>query len=251
MYLLCITHFDVSLTVHLSIIFVIDQLNAQSARSTKHKNYTYEFIYVVASKSSRNHFIYEKYKMVESFKLHFHQNTSVVQLYLPTTVKMLQRFLEAILWNPFQLVRRILNDVTSITKAPSVHLWFQLREQVKISWSQLNHCAFMTIFLLEWEMFQTKFVEKIKTHYKSYCSTVHFRRITSIYQPTNAHIISHKTHLKHFKTLRHVSILSNHHQGALFLAKDILQYSQFNSYLQTRCCGSISCRVGMCCGAVV
>ena len=30
------------------------------------------------------------------------------------------------------------------------------------------------------------------------------RNITLIYQPTNAHIISHKTHLKHFKTLRHV-----------------------------------------------
>ena len=30
----------------------------------------------------------------------------------------------------------------------------------------------------------------------------------------------------------------------------MLQYSQFNSYLQTRCCGSISCCVGMCCGAV-
>jgi len=87
-------------------------------------------------------------------------------------------------------------------------------------------------------------------HYKSYCSTVHFRRITSIYQPTNAHIISHKTILKHFKTLPHVSILSDHHQGALFLAKVILQYSQLNSYLQTRCCGSISCCVGMCCGAV-
>ena len=86
--------------------------------------------------------------------------------------------------------------------------------------------------------------------YKSYCSTVHFRRITSIYQPTNAHIISHKTHLKHFKTLWHVSILSDHHQGALFLAKVILQYSQFNSYSQMRCCGSISCCVGMCCGAV-
>ena len=87
---------------------------------------------------------------------------------------------------------------------------------------------------------------------KSYCSTVHFRRITSIYQPTNAHIISHKSllnTLKHFKTLRHVSILSDHHQGALFLAKVIIEYSQFNSYLQTRCCGSISC-VGMCCGAV-
>jgi len=64
--------------------------------------------------------------------------------------------------------------------------------------------------------------------------------ITSIYQPTNAHIISHKAILKHFKTLRHVSILSHHHQGALSLAKVILQYSQFNSYLQTRRCGSIS-----------
>ena len=57
-------------------------------------------------------------------------------------------------------------------------------------------------------------------------------------------------HIKHFKTLRHISILSDHHQGALFLAKVILQYSQFNSYLQTRCCGSVSCCVGMCCGAV-
>jgi len=78
-----------------------------------------------------------------------------------------------------------------------------------------------------------------------------FYPFTSIYQPTNAHIISHKTLLKHFKTLRHVSILSDHHQEALlFLAKVMLQYSQLNWYLQTRCCGSISCRVGMCCGAV-
>ena len=59
----------------------------------------------------------------------------------------------------------------------------------------------------------------------------------------NAHIIIHKTFLKHFKTLRHVSILSDHHQESLFLAKVLLQYSQFNSYLQTRCCGSISCCV--------
>ena len=86
--------------------------------------------------------------------------------------------------------------------------------------------------------------------YKSYRSTVHFCRITSIYQPTNVRIVSHKTLLKHFKTFRHVSILSDHHQGALFRAKVILQYSQFNSYLQTRCCGSISCCVGMCCGTV-
>ena len=45
------------------------------------------------------------------------------------------------------------------------------------------------------------------------------------------------------KRLLHVSILSDHHQGALFLAKVIIQYSQFNSYLQTRCSGSISCCV--------
>jgi len=30
----------------------------------------------------------------------------------------------------------------------------------------------------------------------------------------------------------------------------LLLYSKFNWYLQTRCCGSISCCVGMCCGAV-
>ena len=86
--------------------------------------------------------------------------------------------------------------------------------------------------------------------YKSYCSTVHFCSITSNFQPTNAHIISYKTLLKNFKTLRHVSVLSDHHQGALFLAKVMLQYAQFNSYLQTSYCGSISCCVGMCCGTV-
>ena len=70
--------------------------------------------------------------------------------------------------------------------------------------------------------------------YKSYCTTVHFRRITSIYQPTNARIISHKTLLKHFKILRQVSILSDHHQGALFFVKVILQYKQFNSLSKER-----------------
>jgi len=95
--------------------------------------------------------------------------------------------------------------------------------------------------------FQPKF--RFNHKYKSYCGTVHNRRITSIYQPTKARIISHKIFLKRFKTLRHVSILSDH-QRAFFLAKVILQYSQFNSYLQTRCCGSTPCCVGMCCGAV-
>jgi len=74
--------------------------------------------------------------------------------------------------------------------------------------------------------------------------------ITSICQPTNSHIISHKKLLKHFKTLRHVSILSDHHQGPYFLAKVILYYSQFNWCMQMRCCGCISYCVGMYCAAV-
>ena len=112
--------------------------------------------------------------------------------------------------------------------------------------AQLAMSTSLLIFLLV----MVRFVNAFDCTYKSYCCTVHFRRITSIYQPMNAHIISHNTHLKHFKTQRHISVLSDHHQGALFLAKVILRYSQFNSYLQTRCCGSISCCVGMCYGAV-
>jgi len=82
---------------------------------------------------------------------------------------------------------------------------------------------------------------------KSYCSTVHFRRITSIYQTTNAHIISHKTLLKHPDMFRSYQIVI---RELCSFAKVILHYSQFNSYLQTRCCGSISCCVGMCCGTM-
>jgi len=46
-----------------------------------------------------------------------------------------------------------------------------------------------------------------------------FCRFNSVHQPTNAHVISHEILLKRFETLRHVSILSDHHHGALFLAK--------------------------------
>ena len=44
---------------------------------------------------------------------------------------MLETFLEPTLWKRFQLLRLILNDVSSITKAPSLQCWFQSREQVK------------------------------------------------------------------------------------------------------------------------
>jgi hypothetical protein len=49
---------------------------------------------------------------------------------------MSETFLEVNVWKHFQLFRRIHNDVSSITKVPSLQCWFQLREQVVISWSQ-------------------------------------------------------------------------------------------------------------------
>jgi hypothetical protein len=57
---------------------------------------------------------------------------------LPTTVKMMETFLETILWKPFQLFRRILNDAASTAKAPSLQCWFHLGKQVRIIWSKIR-----------------------------------------------------------------------------------------------------------------
>jgi len=56
----------------------------------------------------------------------------------PATVNDLETFLEAILWKPFQLVRRILNGFSNITKALSLQCWFHSGEQGNISWSQIR-----------------------------------------------------------------------------------------------------------------
>jgi len=56
---------------------------------------------------------------------------------LPANVNVLETFLEAILWEPFQLFRRIL-DFRSITMALSLQCWFQLREQVNIGCRQFR-----------------------------------------------------------------------------------------------------------------
>jgi len=57
-------------------------------------------------------------------------------IFLPATGEMSETFLDVIVWKPFQLFRRIHNDVSSNTKAPSLQCWFQLKEQAVISWSQ-------------------------------------------------------------------------------------------------------------------
>ena len=95
--------------------------------------------YVVNSKCFRNHFIFQKYKSVQSFQQHFLQNSPLCNnTLLPATVRLLESFLEAILWKPFQLFRRILNDASSITIAPSVQCLFQSRKQVQFSSSRVR-----------------------------------------------------------------------------------------------------------------
>jgi hypothetical protein len=74
-------------------------------------------IYDVTSKYSRNHFTSEKYKTVQSFKLYYHQDRPHVLICTsPATVKLLETFLEAIMWKAFQLFRRNLNYISSVTK---------------------------------------------------------------------------------------------------------------------------------------
>jgi len=55
---------------------------------------------------------------------------------------LLETFLGANLSKPFQLFLRIPNDVV-ITQAPFLQCWFQLREQVKISWSHVRRLCIM------------------------------------------------------------------------------------------------------------
>ena len=100
-------------------------------------------MHLITSKCSWNHFNSEKYKTVQSLQLHFLQNIHLVQLY--TSASDYEGFgnIPAILWNPFQLFRSILNDLSNITKVPSLHGWFQLREQVKISCGQVGRVCGM------------------------------------------------------------------------------------------------------------
>jgi hypothetical protein len=83
------------------------------------------------------------------------QNSTIIEAAFPSkwhpscictllTVKLLETFLEAILWRAFYFFLRILNDASSIRKC-----WFQSKEQIEISWRQmslgdaavLSHCS--------------------------------------------------------------------------------------------------------------
>jgi hypothetical protein len=124
-------------------------------------------IQVVASKCSRSYFSSEKYKQYHHLSYTSFKRVSLCNYtLLPATVKMFETFLEIILWKPFQLFRRILNYVSSITKAPSLHCWFHWREQVKISCSQFRGVLTMV------QCCHFVFCQKILEHNRPVCSSI-------------------------------------------------------------------------------
>jgi len=81
---------------------------------------------VVTSKCSWHHFISKKYKTVQTLKLHFFKIVPLCDYTLiPMTVKLLETFLEAILWKHSQLFVAFL--IMSIASQCS----YQSREQAK------------------------------------------------------------------------------------------------------------------------
>ena len=83
-------------------------------------------------------FVSEKYKTAQSLSyISFKIAPLCKYTLLPATVKLLETFLEAILWKHFQLFRHIFNEVSSVTKAPFIQCWLQSSEQVKLSCNQL------------------------------------------------------------------------------------------------------------------
>jgi hypothetical protein len=62
---------------------------------------------------------------------------------LPATEKVLETFLINILQKPFRLFRRILNNVSSIIKVPSLQCSLQSKKQVKTNRSQVRRVSRM------------------------------------------------------------------------------------------------------------
>ena len=76
---------------------------------------------------------------MQSFKLRFLQNSPLLQLYTSANdYKGVGDIPGSLFVKPFQLFRYILDDVSSVTKAPSLQCCFQSREQVTISYSQVR-----------------------------------------------------------------------------------------------------------------
>ena len=128
------------------------QINIKVKRYTKYQSLHLRRLSTVnrgSFKCSRNHFIYDKCKTVQSFKLYLLLNSHLVRICtFANDWNVLETLREVILWNLFQFFHCILNDVINITKAPSLQCWFQWTDREKSSWSQvdsplLSHCSLL------------------------------------------------------------------------------------------------------------
>ena len=102
--------------------------------------------YVLSLKCSRNHFFppLRNTKKIQSLKLHFLQNSPLVQLYSSVSdCKGVRNIPGSHFVKPFQLFRRILNYVSSTTKVPSLQCWFESRKQVKFNYSHVRRVWWM------------------------------------------------------------------------------------------------------------
>ena len=87
-------------------------------------------LYTVASDYSRNHFIADKHKTVQLYKVYFIQNSPILQLYTSASdCKGVGNFPGSHLCKPCHLFLRILNNVRRITKAPSLQCSFKSRDR--------------------------------------------------------------------------------------------------------------------------
>ena len=95
--------------------------------------------YVVASKIFSEWLSFWEIKKIRSFRQYFPQSCPLVQLYTSAShYKCVGNIPGSHFVKAFQLFRCILNYVSSITKAPSLHCWFQSKEQVKINCRQAS-----------------------------------------------------------------------------------------------------------------
>jgi len=91
----------------------------------RHKTWTYT--YVVASQCSRSHRISENYITAQSFELQFLQNSPLVQIYNFASVSKGVKNIPGshFVKKFFQLLRRNLKEISSITKATFFNAYFR------------------------------------------------------------------------------------------------------------------------------
>ena len=108
-------------------------------------------MYVVTWKWPRNHFISEKYKIVNDLSYISFQLVPLCKYTLSSaTVKLMETFLEAILWNPFQLFRRIHNCQRHKNAVPSMTIAIEGtgKNQLELGQESMGDAALVSYFSL-------------------------------------------------------------------------------------------------------